>query len=1126
MRDVTTCYRMGRFAAGVDAWEAAAHTGPARAHGVRCLLHLGFLARAATACRDALDDATLSPSWRTRFQLLHAECDAVRNGDPRPAFDAARAAAAWADAHDDRLVAAHAAHLLGRCTETAVSLYLLDASHRADASEALAAAEAGFRAAGDAFEACAAARVRARVDAARGADPATIKRRLRDVEAEAVANGWWVLATRAALRLAALPSDGPDSEDANSEGGDSEGLTRDPATWPGAYRRALAHAETGAAPTGQVDVRLEWAARVRDPSVAMAILDEALALAASPPYPTGRYRAQTALAKAHLVAGSLERALEAYDAAAAGAEAAGFHAGLANTQLGKGEAQLRNGRVRDAHASFDAALTRTAVPTVRASIHHNRANLFQASNDTEAALQEVKRALDALDDGGSPDLRSTVYLTWGHLLVGRRQWREAARVWRTGADVDDTLGLEIAALRKRGSAAWIEMLSERNADGSLPAEAARSARQTLNDVLAGVADRDGWEALQVQAETHQHLAQVALMTGAHRDGADPLTQAATVFDALGDPGQVAFTRAQAGLAYWEAARASGRGFEAAIDRFREALDFFDASRHLGVTWQIRFHAAAASAEAGRAASDPQRRHAWREQALAWATQAAHDAESIDARFASVHGAGGSPPAAASDADLIRQGADKGKIYDLGIRVALALHRAETAWAWLERSKGAALRQLLAFAPLGGLDAVAPEAARRERAWLRALQTPDARTVQDALAALEALWSELEGVPEAEEHLAMRRGTPVRPHDVRPLLRPPSPNASPSRSTMSDRRIVLVEYYTHDEGTLVFGLDADRETPDVVSLDVSGPEIETVAQALVGTVAYDDGNPRIGFHPASFDASRQAAWASLDVLVEPLRRWAAPDDVVCLVPHGALHALPLHALGLDGAPLIERHPVATVPSASVLRYVRQRRGGPLDRSAWTAAVFGDPDVRGAARQLAGARNEAEAVARQFGTTPVLDRDATRDAFVRGIRDVDVVHFAGHALYEAGAPMESGIALAGADVFTAQDFFALEGMRAQLVTLSGCETGMSERRSGDELVGLSRAVLYAGARSMITSLWRLGDASARTFFETLYASLRASSDTWLVDAFRDAMRTTRNTGAPLYRWAPFTLIGDWR
>jgi CHAT domain-containing protein len=94
----------------------------------------------------------------------------------------------------------------------------------------------------------------------------------------------------------------------------------------------------------------------------------------------------------------------------------------------------------------------------------------------------------------------------------------------------------------------------------------------------------------------------------------------------------------------------------------------------------------------------------------------------------------------------------------------------------------------------------------------------------------------------------------------------------------------------------------------------------------------------------------------------------------------------------------------------------------------------------------------------------------------------------------------------------------------VTLSGCSTGLSEVVGGDELLGLTRGLLHAGARAVLLSLWDVQDESTAEYMTLLYERM-AAGETAAV-ASRDAFLELRRHYEHPYYWAPFILVGDWR
>lgn len=117
------------------------------------------------------------------------------------------------------------------------------------------------------------------------------------------------------------------------------------------------------------------------------------------------------------------------------------------------------------------------------------------------------------------------------------------------------------------------------------------------------------------------------------------------------------------------------------------------------------------------------------------------------------------------------------------------------------------------------------------------------------------------------------------------------------------------------------------------------------------------------------------------------------------------------------------------------------------------------------------------------------------------------------------MFSGIRL-GDGYVNLYDLYQLK-LEAELVTLSGCATGMNVVAAGDELLGLIRGLLFAGAQSLLLTLWDVNDRSTADFMTCLYRRLQKGENKAV--AVQGAMRELRETYPHPYHWAPFTLIG---
>jgi CHAT domain-containing protein len=234
----------------------------------------------------------------------------------------------------------------------------------------------------------------------------------------------------------------------------------------------------------------------------------------------------------------------------------------------------------------------------------------------------------------------------------------------------------------------------------------------------------------------------------------------------------------------------------------------------------------------------------------------------------------------------------------------------------------------------------------------------------------------------------------------------------------------------------------------------------------------------------------------------------------LAPHGLLHLLPLHALWDGTGYLVERHEIAYMPSASIAVQCRHRRRG-RDYQAFAGLAPADAHIPHS-------RQEVVAAAGHFAMGQIfLNEDATCMALQDVCSEVDVLHLATHGLFRGDNSMFSALQMADGWI-DVREIYRLP-LRADLVVLSACESGMGEVRGGDEVIGLSRGFLGAGAINMIVSLWNVHDASAVQLMEQFYTQLLAEDGQRPASALRLAqLQAVRNNQHPYY-WASFTAIG---
>ncbi len=242
----------------------------------------------------------------------------------------------------------------------------------------------------------------------------------------------------------------------------------------------------------------------------------------------------------------------------------------------------------------------------------------------------------------------------------------------------------------------------------------------------------------------------------------------------------------------------------------------------------------------------------------------------------------------------------------------------------------------------------------------------------------------------------------------------------------------------------------------------------------------------------------------------------------VVPAGYLNYVPFQVLPMeDGRAVIERYAVSYLPSASTLTLLG---GAPRTTEDLFLGALGDVSVDGWA-PLPGTLRETEGIARIFPTAVrASGTQLTHDRAVKALQESRQVHLATHGLLDDHSPLFSALLLSPAPGQAARlSLYELMDLkvRAQLVVLSACETGLGALLGGDEVAGLTRTLLGAGARTVVSSLWKVSDDATALLMQGFYRRLRAHEDPSA--AMRAAALEVRKQYPHPFYWAPFLVTG---
>jgi CHAT domain-containing protein len=472
--------------------------------------------------------------------------------------------------------------------------------------------------------------------------------------------------------------------------------------------------------------------------------------------------------------------------------------------------------------------------------------------------------------------------------------------------------------------------------------------------------------------------------------------------------------------------------------------------------------------------------------------------------------------------------DKQVVYEDLVEICLEMGEAQEGLAYAERAKSRALLELLAFRLDLSLEArteadqpIVAELVRlrqerdrlyrrweggdviEERGRLTAMATGQQQVQQDVVAIekrITDLWHKLlihNADYARDAALWQIQLGPIQPHLAKDSL--------------------LLAYFIA-RGKLIAFL-VTNEAIEAKPLTVSLPQIQRLLQLMwLNLRAVPKSGPnRLESLTINIQGILQQLYTHL---VAPLANEIKGYEKLLVVPHGALHYLPFHALHDGDSYLLAHHEISYLPGASFLHY---GRSGSTEAQGLVA--FGHSyDGR-----LPYTNNEAQMIAEQWQGQFWLEAEATLAQVKTAAKNCRILHLATHADFRPDNPLFSGLALADGWL-TTMDIFSLP-LKASLVTLSACQTGRSVVGGGDELFGLMRAFLSTGAASLVLSLWAVEDRSTMRFMELFYKNLAQGLHKGA--ALREVQRRfgegvlaedADSQYQHPYFWASFYLVGD--
>lgn len=440
--------------------------------------------------------------------------------------------------------------------------------------------------------------------------------------------------------------------------------------------------------------------------------------------------------------------------------------------------------------------------------------------------------------------------------------------------------------------------------------------------------------------------------------------------------------------------------------------------------------------------------------------------------------------------------DKQRAYAELIELLLADGRVSEAFAYVERAKARAL-----------VDLLASQKNMTERGG-------QSDSVKAVLAKLDKAENDLTVVAQAEDReeksktrsvvLALKKDLQEKAPRLAALVTVTTPSSGEIQRNVRDGE-TLLEYYYTGRDWYVFVLT----NKNVAALKLLAPDLEKNVNALRKSIT----NKNLpDFHQIS-----RTLYSQLFAAAAP----SLKTTQLIIVPHGVLHYLPFAALN-DGAEyLVDRFTMRMLPSASVLGLFNERAQN--ERSG--VLILGNPKLGDPKFDLKFAEDEALAVGEIVPKSNILLRgDASKSNLQKLGGGYSIIHLAAHGVFDLDNPLNSALLLApDADndgrlrVGDLYDLF----LNADLVTLSACETALGKVATGDDVVGFTRGFLFAGARSLVSSLWQVDDKATRDLMVDFYANLSKMTKD---EALRQAQIKIRRQHPHPFFWAAFLLTGS--
>lgn len=330
---------------------------------------------------------------------------------------------------------------------------------------------------------------------------------------------------------------------------------------------------------------------------------------------------------------------------------------------------------------------------------------------------------------------------------------------------------------------------------------------------------------------------------------------------------------------------------------------------------------------------------------------------------------------------------------------------------------------------------------------------------------------------------------------------------------------VVEYYKSEKDLYIWVID--NHNISAVRQDISKERLRRLIEQYRKSL-YQESTQRgvimVEKDTADFAALQREAYR---LLIAPVEK-SIKTKKICIVPYDILNYLPFQSLHDGRSYLVEKYALSYLPSLSVLEYLRKAQ----KKDHYTILAIGNPDLGDEKKDLPAAGVEVDMIKEIFPQAVVYKRkEATKATVKREAHQYDILHFAAHGEYKADDALSSCLYLAPSAGENGQlqvdEIFDMS-INAEMVVTSACQTALGKISRGDEVLGLTRAFMYAGANSVFGSLWSISDEATSVLMKDFYTNIKTLEMSEALRRAQMKMIRSKEYNHPFY-WAAFNITG---